>query len=210
MVVVNQNLAPAATSPHFDYAQSVFTGNEAGGTATVSVSIDREIQAGLDAVVQFSTADGTAQAGTDYEAASGVLVFAPGETTKTFDIVLLNDESFGGVDPLTIQLSLSGALGGYVGTTNATATVEIGDDDLDTDSDGDGLSDFDELSGTFGFSTNAASADTDGDGLTDAVEINGTKGFPTNPTVADTDGDTVGDGTETNFGTNPTDPASLP
>ena len=50
--------------------------------------------------VQFSTLDGTAKAGEDYVANSGTLTFLEGETTKTFNVTILNngalefDESF--------------------------------------------------------------------------------------------------------------------
>ncbi len=50
--------------------------------------------------VQFSTLDGTAKAGEDYAATSGTLTFLEGETTKTFNVTILNnaalelDESF--------------------------------------------------------------------------------------------------------------------
>ncbi|MCL4852387.1 MAG: hypothetical protein KJZ78_13515, partial [Bryobacteraceae bacterium] len=41
--------------------------------------------------VAYATADGTAQAGLDYIATSGTLVFAPGETTKTIRVPVLGD-----------------------------------------------------------------------------------------------------------------------
>jgi chitinase len=50
--------------------------------------------------VRFSTLDGTASAGTDYTAATGLLEFAPGETSKTVeisirgDLVVESDEQF--------------------------------------------------------------------------------------------------------------------
>ena len=40
--------------------------------------------------VAFTTADGTAVAGADYAATSGTLTFAPGETSKTITVELLN------------------------------------------------------------------------------------------------------------------------
>ena len=55
--------------------------------------------------VNYSTADGTATAGSDYTAVSGTLVFADGETSKTFSIPVAND----GVPEAdeTVQLVLS-------------------------------------------------------------------------------------------------------
>jgi photosystem II stability/assembly factor-like uncharacterized protein len=56
--------------------------------------------------VNYATADGTAQAGSDYSAVSGTLVFADGETSKTFTIPIVND---GVTEPNeTLRLVLSG------------------------------------------------------------------------------------------------------
>src|SRR3989442_4781854 len=54
----------------------------------------------------YSTADGTATAGSDYTAVSGTLVFGDGETSKTFTIPIAND---GISEPdETVQLALTG------------------------------------------------------------------------------------------------------
>ncbi len=42
--------------------------------------------------VGYVTEDLTAVAGEDYVAASGTLIFAPGETTKTIDVTIIVDE----------------------------------------------------------------------------------------------------------------------
>ena len=54
----------------------MFTITRAGNTAT-------------DVSVNYATQDGSAQAGTDYAAASGTLSFAAGETTKTVEVSVL-------------------------------------------------------------------------------------------------------------------------
>jgi len=41
--------------------------------------------------VDWATADGTARAGEDYEAASGILVYAPGETLQTISVNVIGD-----------------------------------------------------------------------------------------------------------------------
>ncbi|XP_029202495.2 sodium/calcium exchanger 1-like [Acropora millepora] len=44
--------------------------------------------------VDFRTEDGTAEAGGDYEKTEGTVCFRPGETTKTFSVVIIDDDIF--------------------------------------------------------------------------------------------------------------------
>ncbi len=81
---------------------------------------------------------------------------------------------------------------------------------LNPDTDGDGLSDGEEISGTFGFTSNPNVVDSDGDGIDDFDEVMGVLGYQTNPSEADTDGDGVDDPTEYLFGTNPASASSVP
>ena len=54
--------------------------------------------------VDYATADGTATAGEDYEAASGTLTFAPGETTKTINVALHDVTESDSEKTVTLQL----------------------------------------------------------------------------------------------------------
>ncbi|MBI3408200.1 MAG: right-handed parallel beta-helix repeat-containing protein [Planctomycetes bacterium] len=60
--------------------------------------------------VDFSTRDGTATPGADYEAAAGTLTFLPGENRKIISIHVLHDSLLEG--PETFQLVLSNPTGG--------------------------------------------------------------------------------------------------
>jgi hypothetical protein len=77
--------------------------------------------------VGYSTSDGTAHAGADYQAASGTLTFAPGQTRQTITIGLLDDGLVEGDE--TLQVTLSGATGGAVLGSPQAATLTIVDDD---------------------------------------------------------------------------------
>ncbi len=55
--------------------------------------------------MNYATADGTAVAGTNYTATSGTLTFAPGMTTATIDVPILDSGSQ--TAPLTFTLTLS-------------------------------------------------------------------------------------------------------
>ena len=55
--------------------------------------------------VRYATADGTATAGADYEAASGTLTFAAGETEKTVSVAALADGTAESAETLTLTLT---------------------------------------------------------------------------------------------------------
>jgi hypothetical protein len=76
----------------------------------------------------FSTSDGTAQAGSDYQAVSQVLTFADVETTKTIAIPIVNDRT--GEPREFLSLTLSAPTGGNIGLGRyTTAVVTIRDND---------------------------------------------------------------------------------
>ena len=75
--------------------------------------------------VNFSTADGTASAGSDYEAVSGTLVFAPGETSKTVSVPVHGDAA---LEPdETFTLTLSSPVGAAISDGQGVATI-VNDD----------------------------------------------------------------------------------
>ncbi|XP_063367337.1 sodium/calcium exchanger 3 isoform X3 [Cydia amplana] len=76
--------------------------------------------------VQYTTEDGTAEAGSDYVAAQGTLVFKPGETEKTFTVQVIDDDVFEEDEHFYVRLvSAKGACL----ASPSSATVVILDDD---------------------------------------------------------------------------------
>ena len=71
--------------------------------------------------VRYATSDGTAVAGSDYVAAQGAVRFAPGETSKTVRVLVLEDGHDDNGETLT--LTLSSPFGAQI--THATATGTI-------------------------------------------------------------------------------------
>jgi hypothetical protein len=61
------------------------------------------------AEVAFATADGTAKSGSDYVATSGVLTFAPGQTSATVDVPVLGDTLAEPREPFSLVLSAPSA-----------------------------------------------------------------------------------------------------
>ena len=68
-------------------------------TATLSHASSRTV------TVDYATSDGTAQAGSDYTAASGTLTFNAGDTSQTVQVTVLTDSEDEGQEALTLTLS---------------------------------------------------------------------------------------------------------
>ena len=72
--------------------------------------------------VDYATADGTAQAGVDYTAASGTLTFPAGASSQTIEVSVLDDSHDEGEETLT--LTLSNASRGQLTDGEATGTIK--------------------------------------------------------------------------------------
>lgn len=77
--------------------------------------------------VNYATQDGTATAGSDYIAASGTLTFTNGETSKSFDVYIIDDTLIEGDE--TVLLSLSNAIGDVELLNPSAAVLTIVDQD---------------------------------------------------------------------------------
>ena len=112
-------------------------------TFTVSLSAASERRV----TVSYATADGTASAGADYQATSGRLRFAAGQTEKTVSVSVLGDLRPEGNETFTLTLSnpvnaevaRSGATGTIVNDDTAMMSVE----DVQMEEGDDGTTDFD-------------------------------------------------------------------
>jgi hypothetical protein len=112
------------TAKTLQFLESNYTVSEAAGMATVTV--ERLGSATGTVSVFYGTSDGTAHAGSDYAAVSGMLVFADGQTSASFAVTVTQDSLVEGDE--YFYLSLASATDGYsVGL--GTATVTIRDDD---------------------------------------------------------------------------------
>jgi hypothetical protein len=109
-----------ASSGSLQFGASSVSANE-GGTATITVT--RTGGTSGIAQVNFTTGGGTATAGADYTATSGVLVFADGEASKTITVPIATDALVEGNE--TFIITLSNPTGGATLGTPATATATI-------------------------------------------------------------------------------------
>jgi hypothetical protein len=103
-------------------APSSVTEGNSGSTAFV-FTITLSAPSWAPVTVDYATADWGATAGTDYQAASGTLTFAPRETTKTITVLVFGDTTYEGDE--WFSMTLSNPVGGtlsmgvsYVSITN--------------------------------------------------------------------------------------------
>src|SRR5439155_1690405 len=92
----NATVAPPATvtildddPPAVSFSMSTFTVDESAGQALITVNLNGP--SGRTATINYASSNGTATAGSDYTAASGTLIFAPGQTNISFLVNVLND-----------------------------------------------------------------------------------------------------------------------
>src|SRR5436190_18124293 len=84
-------------------------------TATLSASSAQSI------TVAYATGNGTATAGNDFQAASGILTFSPGETSKTIT-VLVNGDRLAEPDE-TFAVNLTGATNATIADSQGVDTI---------------------------------------------------------------------------------------
>lgn len=105
------------------FSQNPYSVNE--GTSSITITVNRTGGSTGTATVQYATADVTAFAGQDYTAASGTLTFLNGETSKTFNVTILNESLYEGTEAFNVVLS--NATGADLGATTSVVNIENDD-----------------------------------------------------------------------------------
>src|SRR3984893_9233640 len=100
--------------------------NVGEGGGSVVVSVTRSGDTSGAATVDFLTSDGTATQSQDYVVASGTLSFAAGETSKTFNVLIVDDSFIEANE--TLNVTLSNPVGAVLAAPS-TATITIIDND---------------------------------------------------------------------------------
>ena len=122
LTIVDDDFAPGKIG----FGAAAYSVAENGG----SISVTFVRTNGRTGVVSanYFTGDATANAGLDYTAASGAVVFADGETNKTVNIPILDDTLVEG--PESFNISLTNATGGATLLAPTTVPVTIVDNDV--------------------------------------------------------------------------------
>lgn len=100
---------------------------------TVDVTILRSFGAGGEVSIDFMTSDGTAIAGSDYQAVNQTIIFAEGIKNQIVRLSLVNDAIEESTETLTLTLSNPGN-GALLGNPR-TVTLSLSDDDGPVDPD---------------------------------------------------------------------------
>ena len=95
------------------------------GTLNAAFTVTLSAAFGQPVTVNYSTANGTATAGSDFQTASGTLTFAPGETSKTITVAVLGDRTFEPNE--TFAVNLTRTTNATIGDGNGTGTI-VNDD----------------------------------------------------------------------------------
>lgn len=118
------------------------------------------------ATVNYTTANGSAAAGQDYATAAGSLTFATGETSKTVNVTLGNDNSWEGNETFAFRLTGASGYATLGSVTSAVVTMRDGDYDRD------GMPDDWETANTLAWADpNDGTSDADGDRLPNVAEF---------------------------------------
>jgi hypothetical protein len=107
------------------FSIEVYGVGESDGAVSITVTRSGGTAAGV--TVAYATSDGSATAGSDYQALSGTLEFQAGETSKSFVVTITHDALAEANE--TVLLTLSAPGGGALLGSPAEATLYVVDDD---------------------------------------------------------------------------------
>ena len=103
------------------------TEGDSGSSAQAEFTVTLAPARRQEVSVSYATADGTAEAGSDYVSASGTVTFSPGETTKTVAVTVTGDDEAEANE--TFTLSLTETPNGQIDPQNSSAQAVIANDD---------------------------------------------------------------------------------
>lgn len=120
-VIAGSPPPPPETPPSFTIADASIT---EGGALTFTVTKTGTVTGSYS--LNWATANGSAAAGSDYTAGSGILAFAAADTTKTITVPTIDDTLVESSE--TVLVNLSGATGGAtISRAQATGTIQDND-----------------------------------------------------------------------------------
>ena len=114
--------------PELSFAAASPTISENVSSGVLSITVQLAPTSGLTATVAYSTTNGTATAGVDYQPVQGVITFTAGTTSAVIPIPILNDALAEGNE--WFHLTLSDSVNGVITGTNPAQIVIVDDECL--------------------------------------------------------------------------------
>ncbi len=114
--------------PELSFAAASPTVSENVSSGVLSVTVQLAPTSGVTATVAYSTSDGTATAGQDYQPVQGIITFTAGTTSAVIPIPILNDALAEGNE--WFHLTLSDPVNGVITGTNPAQIVIVDDECL--------------------------------------------------------------------------------
>ncbi len=125
----NEVVTVIDTESGLSFASTGYTVTENGVAAVISVT--RSGVTNSTVTVNYTTTtNGTAIAGTNYTATSGLLTFTNGQVTQTFNVPIIDNNVTGGSETVGLMLFNPSANGTLVSPTTATLTIFNNDGSL--------------------------------------------------------------------------------
>ena len=124
-VLINNCGAAVSSSPTLQFSASLYSVDEDDEMATVTVTRSGDLTG--SASVKYATSDGVASSRSDYISAFGTLRFGPGESSKTFNVLIIDDLKAGEASE-SLNIKLSSPVGATLGGTSS-AVVAIQEND---------------------------------------------------------------------------------
>lgn len=98
-----------------------------GTTALFVIALSVAVSEPID--VKWKTKDGTAKAGTDYDAATGTVTFLPGETEKQISVTVYGRDESAGESNKTFYIEVDPPVNAILGTALVDCTITVTDED---------------------------------------------------------------------------------
>jgi serine protease AprX len=112
---------PTPVAPAAAVQDAHVSEGKAGKRTPVAFTVTLAGTSSSPATVSYATVNGTATAGSDYDAATGTVTFAPGEQSKTVTVQVIGDATVEADE--TFVLRLSSPVNATLGRADATATI---------------------------------------------------------------------------------------
>jgi hypothetical protein len=119
--ITDDDLPPTVSS----VATAAVPEGNSGDTQFATIDVSLSAPSGRQVSVQYTTVDGSAFEGSDYEFAVGTLEFAPGVTALSINVTILGDDTTEGDE--TFEFDISDPVNASLGTHPTVVTIQDND-----------------------------------------------------------------------------------